>query len=71
MLLYRLKVLLHTVHENWVVPMRISAGEGIQYCRGTGLKPAAVEATPLVLALALALGGPMDSAIVTGESSSL
>uniref|UniRef100_A0A0A9DTU7 Uncharacterized protein n=1 Tax=Arundo donax TaxID=35708 RepID=A0A0A9DTU7_ARUDO len=45
MLLYRLKVLKQTGQENWVGPMRICAGVGIQYCPLFSL-PIGVDANP-------------------------
>lgn len=77
MLLKRLKVLLQTEQENWVGPMRIWAGEGIQYWPGTwpgleingsGLFP---RPPPLVVVAAGGGGRPIWSATVTPRSDEL
>lgn len=79
MLLYLLKVLQQTGQENWVGPMRIWEGVGIQYCPLLSLKPAEEEsASPCSLSViseeeerteaisaALGHGNPMWSATVT------
>lgn len=68
-LLKRLNVLWQTVHENCVVPTRISAGEGIQYWLGTWLPLPGATATWFSPFVELTPGGAIDSAIVRSEGS--